>query len=558
MAAQTIELRIEPEGRRLSVKPGRSLLAALAEEGLMLPSDCGGKGLCGKCRVQIQASARARPTPPEAAEAELIGPKLSGSGYRLACCVTVQTPLTIHWPLGSRPSEPMRSKEPTLLPATFFSQEKPRHFSDALGLAVDLGTTTIGLYLCDCKARRIIGSTARRNPQGLYGADVMSRISAARTQETRQRLHAMAVKAIESGARTLCASAGVPATAIREIVVVGNPAMIHLLLDRDPTSIGLFPFKPLFRHAQTLDAGHLGFNTSPSAAVYTLPLISGFVGSDILAAALAADLRPSAPGTLLVDIGTNGEIFLTTDHGYLAASCATGPAFEGAAIRHGMAAGEGAIEAVRIDTRKQAVFVTVIQADSRHPIKPSGICGSGVVQAVAEMLRSAILLPDGRFNPGIAFSRIKSEADTGLALELVPPENSFSGRGIVLTQKDVRAIQLAKGALRAGIELLCRHTGIAHPRRLLLAGAFGNHICREDAQTIGLFPASAEIPLTPIGNAAGSGAVLALLDPSYRLQAEHMAQDTTVLDLVSHPHFQDTFIAALAFPPSGSAPVSPV
>jgi uncharacterized 2Fe-2S/4Fe-4S cluster protein (DUF4445 family) len=550
MATQPIELRIEPEGRRLSVKPGRSLLAALAAEGLMLPSDCGGKGLCGKCRVRIQAGEHGGQTPPDAAETELLGPNLSGAGYRLACRVTVHTPLTIYWPKESRPGTSERSKGPTLLSASYFRKIKHQRFSDTIGLAVDLGTTTIGLYLCDCEARRVISSTARRNPQGLYGADVMSRISAARTPETRRRLHAMAVKAIESGALALCASAGIHANALKEIVVVGNPAMIHLLLDRDPTSIGLFPFKPLFRNAQTVNAGRLGFTASPSATVYSLPLISGFVGSDIIAAALAANLHQPSVGTMLVDIGTNGEIFLTTDRGYWAASCATGPAFEGAAIHNGMAAGEGAIEAVKIDALRQAVSVTVIQADPRQPVNPLGICGSGVVQAVAEMLRRDILTPDGRFNRDGPFSHRLHAADTGVAFELVSPESSFNGRGIVLTQKDVRAIQLSKGAIRAGIELLCRHTGIHRPHKILLAGAFGNHLSRADALTIGMFPPLGERSVIPIGNAAGSGAILALLDPSYREKAQQMAQATMVLDLVGHPQFQETFIGALAFPSS--------
>ena len=548
MNARPVEIQIMPQGYRLFVRPGQSLLMALAESGLLLPSDCGGKGLCGKCLVRIEAPAKARLATPDASERDCLGPGLLKAGYRLACRIEVETPLTVRLPQVTGLHLASQPKGPTLLPEKYFNKTKTFLPSAKTGVAVDLGTTTIGLYLCALEAQQLLTSTAVRNPQAIYGADVISRIDAARTMETRQRLHHMAINAIETGTLALCRASHIAPDQVVEMVVVGNPTMIHLLVGEDPTPIGLYPFEPRFVQARDIAPGGLGFKKLRSAAVHTLPLVSGFVGSDIIAAALAADMEQLPVGTLLVDIGTNGEILLVGDDGFAAASCATGPAFEGAAIQHGMAAVDGAIESVKIDPCEHSVSVSIIQTASNQASKPAGLCGSGLVSAIAELLRARILLPDGRFAKEVPFPNLKTATADGTVFELVTPEKSFAGHGIRLTQKDIRAIQLAKGALKAGIDLLCRQAGLDHPHGILIAGAFGNHIRPQDAVTIGLFPQVSGGELTAIGNAAGSGAILALLDPVYRRRAGQLAHRTTVVDLVHHPHFEETFIKALAFP----------
>jgi len=548
MNAKPVEIRIMPERQRLFVQPGQSLLMALAQKGLLLRSDCGGKGLCGKCLVQIEDPQQARLAPPDASEKDCLGTNLVKAGYRLACRVDVETPLTVGLPQETGLAYAQRPKGPTLLPKKYFNKTKSLQPSAKTGVAVDLGTTTLGLYLCDLETQQVITSTAIRNPQAIYGADVMSRIDVARTPETRNRLQHMAINAIEAGTLALCRASHIAPATVAQMIVVGNPTMIHLLVGEDPTPIGRYPFKPPFLQAHDIAPGDLGFKALRSTAVHTLPLVSGFVGSDVIAAALAADMEQLPAGTLLVDIGTNGEILLKSDDGFLAASCATGPAFEGAAIRYGMEAVDGAIEEVKIDRHKQSVAVSIIQDASRQPPKPAGLCGSGIVSAVAELLRAGILRPDGRFNQEVTFPNLNRATANGAAFEIVAPEKSFSGRSIAVIQKDVRAIQLAKGALKAGIELLCRQANIDRPNRILIAGAFGNHIRPQDAVTIGLFPPVSETDLTGIGNAAGSGAILALLDPLYRRRAGQLARQATVVDLVSHPHFEETFIKALAFP----------
>ena len=548
MSARPVEIRILPENHRFQVQPGQSLLKALAEKGLLIRSDCGGQGLCGKCLVQVEAIAPNRLAPPDASETESLGPQLRKAGYRLACRVDVASPLTVRLPQAASRHYPGGPQAPTRLKKTVYNTTEPRHLPAQSGVAVDLGTTTIGLYLCDLEARKVVTSTFLRNPQAIYGADVMSRIGAARVFETRQKLQNMVIQAIETGTLSLCQALNLAPHKVVQMVVVGNPTMIHLLVGEDPTAIGLYPFKPAFVHPRQIAPGDLGFNVLGSAAVHTLPFASGFVGSDVIAAALASEMEKQPAGTLLVDIGTNGEILLAGADGFWAASCATGPAFEGAMIRHGMEAVDGAIQGVKIDPHNHAVALAIVHSAASAPPKPAGICGSGVVSAVAELLRANILLPDGRFNPEATSPRLKRATAIGTAFELASPEKSFSGRSILLTQKDIRAIQLAKGALKAGIDLLCCQAGLDRPRQILMAGAFGNHIDPQDAIAIGMFPRVSGNGPTAIGNAAGDGAVLALLDPQYRRQAEQLARTTKVVDLVHHPDFEKTFIKALAFP----------
>ena len=279
-----------------------------------------------------------------------------------------------------------------------------------------------------------------------------------------------------------------------------------------------------------------------------MPLISGFLGSDILAATLATELDRYQEGTMLVDVGTNGEVILLGKEGLFATSCATGPAFEGAAIRHGMQAISGAIDSVRINRASGEIEYSVIQKDPAIPQKPFGICGSGVVSIVAELLRAGILLKDGRFNRETHSPNFHYDDNGAPEFVVVSPEKAQTGRAVTLTQKDVRAIQLAKGALRTGIELLCQKTGRKRPKQLLVAGAFGNFIKQEDALTNGMFPELSEHDIEVVGNAAGAGAILTLFDAGFQSKARKLRQSIRVLDLTIHPEFQEAFVASLPFP----------
>jgi uncharacterized 2Fe-2S/4Fe-4S cluster protein (DUF4445 family) len=543
-------VHISVEGRVLSVKHGISLMEALVSAGLLLRSDCGGRGRCGKCMVRATAFTPEALSAAGEAELKTLGEKRLGQGYRLACCTRLLGDAAVAIPEESRLAPevvqkglPMLLTKLEALPPASSRQGLPRY-----GIAVDLGTTTIAVYLCDLGDRTVIGSTSARNPQAIFGDDVISRISAVRTDpDTLPRLQTMAVKPIDWAVSALCRPAGIDTAAVGEVVAVGNSTMVHLLLGEDPSSIGVFPYIPKFSEDRIVTAASVGLHFNPAARLRTLPLISGYLGADIISAAIAADLSGTPAGTMLVDVGTNGEIICLTGKGLAATSCATGPAFEGASIRHGMQATSGAVDCVRFNRDTGCLDYTVIQRDPSRPKPPAGICGSGVITAVAELLRAGILSKSGSFNAGCGSACLRPGENGVLEFEIVPAGSRRNSRAITLTQADVRAVQLAKGALRTGIDLLCRENGMPRPRRILLAGAFGSFINRLDALTLGMFPEMDADAIEVVGNAAGAGAVLALLREDYFRQARETARATRVLDLAAHPDFQNSFVAALSF-----------
>jgi uncharacterized 2Fe-2S/4Fe-4S cluster protein (DUF4445 family) len=548
MSRPNVHIRIE--GRILSVRHGISLMEALVSAGLLLRSDCGGRGRCGKCTVRATALAPEALSSPGEAELKALGEGPIGQGYRLACRACVTGDAAVEIPEESLLAPEVVQKGPPMLLSKLESLPPPfsRQGSPRCGIAVDLGTTTVAVYLCDLHDRAVVGSIAARNPQALFGDDVISRISAVRTDpETLPRLQAMAVSAIDWAAAALCRRAGIDPADVGEMVAVGNSTMIHLLLGEDPASIGVFPYTPRFSEDRVVDAGSIGLNLNPAARLRTLPLISGYLGADIVSAALSADLGHRPTGTMLVDVGTNGEIIFLADRGLAATSCATGPAFEGACIRHGMQATSGAIDAVRFRPEKGCLDYTVIQAAEGRKKKAAGICGSGVISVVAELLRAGVISKSGSYNRDVGAVGLRPGENDILEFEIVPAGQALNGHAITFTQADVRAVQLAKGALRAGIDLLCRENGLARPRTILMAGAFGSFIDRADALGLGMFPEMAVDDIEVVGNAAGAGAVLALLDESRFERARTIARAVQVLDLSSHTDFQSTFINSLGF-----------
>lgn len=542
-------LRIVPEDTIVFVEEGRSLLEALIGGGYFLRADCGGKGRCGKCLVRLTDASITNVSPPGETEIREIGSADLDKGYRLACQVIPYADLSLEIPDSSRLSVEVGQKGPTILPEHISASPPPGQGVSPYGLAVDLGTTTLAVYLCDLHRGSVVATMSVGNPQAMFGDDVMSRISAVtRASDTLNRLQRMVVKAIEWGTKALCQSTRIDPVDIRTCTVVGNSTMIHIFVGESPESIGRFPYDPLFVEDRTFRGETLGFSYLSSAEIYTLPLISGFLGSDILVAALAVDLEDTPVGTMLVDVGTNGEVMLVGKDGLLATSCATGPAFEGATIRHGMHAVSGAIDSVRFNSAKDHLAYSIIQKESGNHLQPSGICGTGVVSAVAELFRSGFVSSDGRLDRDLISPYLNIDENGLPEFVLVPAEKSHTHHAITLTQKDVRSIQLAKGALLTGMELLCLHAGQEQPEKLLVAGAFGSFIDKADALTIGMFPPLAEEDLSVVGNAAGAGAVLTLFDFGYREKARSLARKTSVIDLASTPEFQTAFLKALNFP----------
>ena len=550
MTSPRKKIQITFEGRRILTAGDQTLMEALIGAGVMLRSDCGGKGRCGKCRIKIHDPNPPSLSPPGEAEAGILGTQGLSAGYRLACCAALLSGVALEIPAGSRLSASVLEKAPPLLLKKHtFSKTRAEGLQDTYGLAVDLGTTTIATYLCDLAACSVKSSMAMRNPQAIFGDDVMSRITAiGRDSDLLKRLQRMAVKTIDWSAQALMQASRLKPGQIKNMIVVGNSTMIHILVGQNPVPIGRYPYAPGFVEEKRLPAESLGLRFNPKAQIRTLPLITGFIGADTVSAAIAAELEDLPVGTMLVDVGTNGEIMFLGKEGMLAASCATGPAFEGATIQHGMQAVPGAIDAIKMDTNKANLSYSVIRNATEKRRRPAGICGTGVISAVAALLRAGIILKDGAFNRTAKYPNLQREDNGALQFILVAPEETADGRTIALTQKDVRAVQLAKGALRAGIELLCKETHPDVPRKILLAGAFGNYINPQDALTIGMFPGLAPEDIEGVGNAAGAGAILALFDERFAHKAAEISRTTRVLDLSAHPDFQETFINALSFP----------
>ena len=525
-----------------------TLMEAMVASGLLLRSDCGGRGRCGKCLVRVSSNDAL--SEPDQEEARFLGQERIAAGERLACRARVRGDLQVEVPEESLlVPEVVQKGSPVLISRLKSVEPRPVATArSAYGVAVDVGTTTVAVYLCHLETRTLTASTSVRNPQAIFGDDVISRISAVRTASGGlHRLQRMVVSAIDWAVSALCRREGIDPRAVGSLVAVGNSTMIHLLLGEDPTSIGIHPFLPRFVESRTLPAETIGLQFNPSASLCTLPLISGYLGADIISAAIATELCDAPVGTMLVDVGTNGEIMLAAREGLSATSCATGPAFEGATLRHGMQATSGAIDAVRYNAQSACLDYTLVQHDLAHPKRPSGICGSGVVSTVAELLRARVIQKSGSYDPLCGSPCLISGEDGIREFEIVPAKLAQNGRAITLTQTDVRAVQLAKGALRTGIDLLCRENGMERPRRLLLAGAFGSYISIPDAIEIGMFPDMGPGEIEVVGNAAGAGAVLALFDEGLLEKAKRISEKTRVFNLAVQPSFQKAFIRSLPF-----------
>lgn len=522
-AKNSYRIDILPDKLTLTATPGESLLDLLTAGGMLLRTDCGGKGVCGKCLIEVVAA-------------------LPPNRFLPACTCKVESDMTIAIPPASRVSPHIVDKAEIALPASFFQAARADGGAAGYGVAVDLGTTTIAVYLVDRGRRQVLSSLAVKNPQSLYGDDVMSRIGYVGNSSGRlQRLQRLTAGAMLWAIDSLATQLPQFPQHSRSMVVVGNPTMIQLLLGVSPASIGISPYVPSFFEARESDADALGLGRR-TKTVRTLPQISGFIGGDILAAGIAAELASRPPGTLLIDLGTNGELLLKGEKGFFATSCATGPAFEGATISCGMQAVPGAIDRIGIDGRQQPNYTT-ITGKGRTTGQPLGICGSGVISGVAAMLQSGVIEKSGAMAKDLPAPLLDEEAGVRRYLLAV---DGASGK-VAISQKDIRQVQLGKAALISGIEFLLAAAGMATPTEILVAGAFGSHLDKHDLLALGMLPAIDPKRITMIGNAAGSGAIMALCDDRYLQKAQEMASQTTVINLAADPGFQEHFITRLAF-----------
>jgi uncharacterized 2Fe-2S/4Fe-4S cluster protein (DUF4445 family) len=433
----------------------------------------------------------------------------------------------------------------------------PGFYERALGLAVDVGSTTIAGHLCDLETGEVVASSGAMNPQIRFGEDLMSRVSYSMmhpggAQQMTEAVH----EALNILAKDVARQAQVSPQDILELTLVGNPIMHHLLLGIDPVELGGAPFALATDDAVNLNAAEIGLNLHPNARVYVLPCIAGHVGADAAGMILAERPDLGDELTLLVDVGTNAEIVLGNRQRLLACSSPTGPAFEGAQISCGQRAAPGAIERVRIDPNTLEPRFKVIGSDlwSDEPgfgeavakIGVTGVCGSGIIEVIAEMFLAGILNQDGVVDGQLA-ARSERIVPTGRTFSYVVHRGAVT---LMVTQNDVRAIQLAKAALYAGIKLLMDHLGVDHVDRIRLAGAFGSHIDVKYAMVLGMIPDCDLGQVSSAGNAAGTGARIALLDKGSRATIEELVRRVEKIETAIEPRFQAHFVEAMGLPHS--------
>jgi uncharacterized 2Fe-2S/4Fe-4S cluster protein (DUF4445 family) len=428
------------------------------------------------------------------------------------------------------------------------------------GLALDVGTTTLALYLCSLETGKIVTSASATNPQTIFGEDIMSRISYSvhHRGEGVKRMQRELINTVNTMIREVTEGRRVSSDDIVDMTVVGNTVMHHIFLGLPPDRLGYWPFTPMVENSVNIKGRDLGLDILPAAYVHVLPVEAGFVGADNVAVLIAEEPYKRDEFSLVIDIGTNGELALGNRSRLLSCSCATGPALEGAEIMYGMRAAPGAIEKVRINPESFEVDYKVIGNDTwkgdQRPgkFKPVGICGSGIIDAIAALYQSKLIQKSGTFSHRADIPRLRKGKDGAREFVLAWARETPIDQDIVVTQRDVRQIQLAKGAIRAGCQIMMERLGISRPDRLIVAGAFGLHVDRDNALAIGLFPECDPDAISFVGNAAGHGAYLALINKDKREEADRIARWTEHIELATEKAFQKEFIKALDFPDSAA------
>lgn len=602
----THQIEFQPNGRSTVVGSGTTILDAARQADIDLASSCGGSGHCGQCRVIINAG---QVTEPTEQELDLLTQTELSAKYRLACCAEALSDLTVNIPprtmLGDSPLQlegsfqvesvdPMvqahlvQGKQPDLNnPCADLTQITKALTADGsptgihadppviallstilrqhqwqvtayvrgkeivgigaaderpLGLAVDMGTTKIAAYLLDLADGRQLAAAGALNPQTRYGDDIISRLNyVCRNPESRELATSLRA-ALDKLLHELTSSAGVLPRQVADVCLVGNTAMTHLLLELPVRQLATAPYVPATSAAVDIKARDLGLDVAPGAWAHILPAVGGFVGADHVAMILAAELDRLDQIALGVDIGTNTEIVLRdpkSSHLYTA-SCPSGPAFEGAHVSNGMRAASGAIERVEL-TRSGIRLTTIDKAPA------VGLCGSGIVDAVAELFRWDLINQRGRYQSA---SKQVRQGEKGREFVLSSASASGTGADIVLSQKDIDEVQLAKGAIRAGIDALLAKTGIAldQVRQVFLAGAFGSYINLDNAVYIGLLPHFPNAQYHQVGNAAAAGAQHVLLSARQKERAHRIAAQSRHLELTTHPRFSRLFASGMMLP----------
>ncbi len=438
---------------------------------------------------------------------------------------------------------------------------QPGYHEDSFGAAVDIGSTTVALYLCDLRTGEVVAAESEMNPQIVYGEDVMSRIQySIEHGDGLEKMHKTIIatlnKLIKQAIRhcqerrdsaTKQSRNDVTTDDIFEMVLVGNTTMHHLLLNLPPTHLGRAPYVPTIHKALNIKARELGLQINAAGNIHILPTIASFIGADTSGVLIAEEPYKQDENWLIIDVGTNAELVLGNRERLVCTSTPTGPALEGAHIEYGMRAAPGAIERVEIDESTLEPRYKVIGAEGWNSGDVKGICGSAIIDVVAEMFRVRILDGRGRFRKGVQSERVR-DGGNGQEYVIAWAAETSIGRDIVLTLKDIRQIQLAKAALYVAARTLLRQMNLERPDKLILAGGFGSYIDKTKAMLIGLIPDMPLEDVYAVGNAAGDGARIALLNLEKRREAAEVARTVQRFELPTDPEFQNQFMLALNFP----------
>jgi uncharacterized 2Fe-2S/4Fe-4S cluster protein (DUF4445 family) len=432
----------------------------------------------------------------------------------------------------------------------------PGCVEEGWGIAVDIGTTTVAAYLCSLKTGMVHATESMMNPQVTYGEDVMSRITYALSSSSKglEEMRTLIIQGLNDLIARAAKSTGIETADVLDMTVVGNTAMHHLFLGINPQYVGTAPFTPALHRSLDIKARELGLGINTSSYVHILPIEAGFVGADNVGVLICEEPHRKDKIHLIIDIGTNGELVLGNREKMTSASCATGPALEGAQISFGMRAAPGAIERVKIDPETFEVNYRVIgeeqwsQSVNPRRMETKGICGSGILDLLGELYRTGIVQKSGAFSRDLKIPRLRNNSDGTPEFVIAWKEEASIGKDIVVTQGDIRQIQLAKAAIYAGAKLMMRRLGIDRIDRVVIAGAFGTYIDKEEALIIGMLPDISPEKIMSVGNAAGDGARIALLNRKKREEANRIARQVEYMELTIEEGFQEEFVAALHIP----------
>lgn len=491
-------ITLHGENRILTAKHGEPLVDVLRKNGVFFSAPCGGKGTCGKCKVKLLQGA-------------FDGVEADENGDVLACRARVQENVTVSLSIGAGTGL-----------NDFLAQQVPGE-KDGLGVALDIGTTTLALCLVDLKTGEILKKTSALNPQAVYGADVLTRIQACNDGKLKQLQTCILDKTRE------LITALAFGEEIKELVVSANTTMLHIFLGVSPKTIGVSPFTPVFTKMQSLRGSRLNL---PVETVYVLPSVSGYIGSDISAGVLSCGVYGQKGTSLFLDIGTNGEIVLAHNGKLYSASTSAGPAFEGACIECGTGGVNGAVD--KVYTNGVELCTHTLGNE-----RAQGVCGSGLVDVVALMLRENLIDETGALN---------EDSESIFSARLVG-DRFYLSDSVYVSQKDIRQVQLAKSAISAGLETLLAEVGITADKvdKTYLAGGMSYYMNVENATKIGLIPAKLHKSVQIVGNTALAGARLCLLQERYKVEIQSIAERMQTVELADSKTFQERYIANMYF-----------